>query len=169
MASSTDRVHAEVMCRGRVEVVARRRAVEHVGLEHRVVTDAGELDAVVAQHVCVELEMMPRLGTRGILEQRFQGRERPRAIELRGCAGVVVRERHVGGVPGLDAERNAHDLGTHVVERRRARVDREERRPTQPLEPSLERCIGDDGLVAPRDRIATRAGRRCAGRCCVRA
>ena len=81
----------------------RRDAVPDVRLEHRVVAHAGELDAVVRQHVRVVLEMMADLAALRILEQRLQCREHLVAIELLGRAGVVVLQRHVGGDAGLGA------------------------------------------------------------------
>ena len=56
-----DRVDAEVELRAGVHVVARRGRVQHVGLEHRVVAHARELDAAALQHVRVVLEVMPDL------------------------------------------------------------------------------------------------------------
>ena len=111
-----DRVDAEVELRAGIHVVARRGRVQHVGLEHRVVAHAGEFDAAALQHVCVVLQVMADLPALRVLEQRLQPRERRRPVELVRRAGVVVRERQVGGLAGLDAERDADDLGFHVVE-----------------------------------------------------
>ena len=57
------------------------------------------------------LQVLAELAVVRVLEQRPQRLEHPAAIELRRRAGVVMRQRHVGRVPGLDAERHADDLG----------------------------------------------------------
>ena len=106
-----DRVDPEVTRRDRVEVVPRRGAVEHVGLEHRVVAHAGKLDAVVAQHMRVELEMVSHLGARRILEQRAQSREHAPTVELRG------RARHSRARAG----RRRHDRARRTRRHRRSR------------------------------------------------
>ena len=125
----------EVTRRDRIEVVPCGGAVEHVGFEHRVVAHAGKLDAVVAQDMRVELEMVSCLGARWILEHRPQGREYPRPVELRGRARIVVRERDVGGMTGLAAQGDTDDLGPHVVERGRLDVECHQRGAAQPFEP----------------------------------
>ena len=80
-----DGLDPEVPRRDRIEVVPCGGAVEHVGFEHRVVAHAGKLDAVVAQDMRVELEMVSCLGARWILEQRPQAAStRPRS----SCAGA---------------------------------------------------------------------------------
>src|SRR5699024_11191595 len=53
---------AEVLVGQRVHVVARGGAVEHVGGQHGVVVDAGQLDAVPAQHVEVVFQVLADLG-----------------------------------------------------------------------------------------------------------
>ena len=75
-----DRLDAEVTQRGRVEVVPRGRAVQHIGLEHRVVADSAQLDPVVAQHVRVVLQVVAELRPPGVLEQRPQPLEHHRAV-----------------------------------------------------------------------------------------
>ena len=148
-----DRVDPEVTRRGRVEVVPRQGAVEHVGLEHRVVSHPGELDAVVAQHMRMELEMVSHLGARRILEQGLESGEHAPTIELRRCARIVVRERDVGGVPGLAGQGDTDDLGPHVVGRGRLHVDGHQRRVAQPLEPLFKRGRGQDRLVSSRNGL----------------
>ena len=144
-----DRLDAEIMRGRRVEIVASCGAVEHVRLEHRVVAHAGELDAVIAQHVRVVLQVVPDLGARRVLEQGLQCRQHAIPVELRRRAGIVVRERQIGGVSGFAAERHADDLGLHVVERGRLGVEGHEWRPPKPFEPLLERRLGHHRLIPP--------------------
>ena len=67
-----DRLDAEIELAPAIEVVTRRRAVQHVRLEHRVEAHAAQLDAVIAQHVRVVLEVVADLGATLVLEQRLQ-------------------------------------------------------------------------------------------------
>jgi hypothetical protein len=99
-----NRTQAQETLGHRVHVVARRGAVQHVGLEHRVVALALQMHAVIGEHVDIELQMLTELGVRWVFEQRPQRFEYPRAFELRRRTGVVMRQRHVGCMSGLDAE-----------------------------------------------------------------
>ena len=153
------RAEAEVERGHGIHVVARRRGVQHVRLEHRVVLDAAQHDAVIQEDVGVVLQMMPNL-RRGALEPRFEPREHGVAVQLVGCAGVAVRERNVRGLAGRDGQRDADELGAHVGQARRLGVERDERRGGDALAPALERCHRDDGLVAagrPGERLRLRA------------
>ena len=123
----------------------------HVGLEHGVEAHAGEGDAGVEQYVRVVLQVVSDLAVRLALEQRLQGREHPRALELVGRARVDVRERHVGGRSRLERERDADDLGVHVVEARGLGVEGEQLRLAQALEPALEILPARDCLVVALD------------------
>jgi hypothetical protein len=105
-----DRLDAEVQPRDRIEVVARRGAVQHVRLEHRVVAHAAQFDAVVAQHVRVVLEMVAELGAMLVGEQRPQEPQDFVAVQLVRRARVSVRERHVGRATRFDRERDADDF-----------------------------------------------------------
>ena len=55
----------------RVDVVARRRAVPHVRLQHRVEAHAAQLDAFALQRVLAVLEVMSDLRQLLVLEQRL--------------------------------------------------------------------------------------------------
>ncbi len=114
--------------------------------------DAAELDAVVREHVRVVLQVMADFRRRA-LEPRLEPREHALAVQLIRRAGVAVREREVGGLARRDRERDADELGFHVVEAGGLGVERDERRACEPLAPALERRFGEHGLVA--------AGRRC--------
>ena len=103
-----DGLDAEMAHGERVHVV-RLVALEHVGLEQRVVHDAGEPDAVVREHVRVVLHVLPELRLAGVLEPGLQPRERRIEVELVRCARVAVRERQVGGLVRRDREREADD------------------------------------------------------------
>ncbi len=155
-----DRVHVQVELGAGIHVVSRRARVQHVGLEHGVVAHAVEADAVVQQHVRVVLEVMADLRAVRVLEQRLELRERLLAVELVRCAGVIVGERQVGRVAGLDAERHADDLGLHVIEAGRLGVEGEERRLLKPCKPGGKLLLGRDRLVMALRRVVVLRGSR---------
>ncbi len=151
-----DGLDAQILRRRRVHVVARGHAVPDVGLEHGVVAHALDVDVVVGQHVGIVLQMLAELGQLRILQQRLQRREHPRARQLFGRAGIVVRERHIGGDTGLDAERDADDLGIHVVQARGLGVEGEQRRAAQAREPAFKLLPAHDGFVVRAGGLAAR-------------
>jgi hypothetical protein len=61
-----------------------------------------------------------------ILQQGTQRREHGVAVQLRRRAGIVVRQRHVGGALRFDRERHADDLRAHRIEAVRFRVERDQ-------------------------------------------
>ena len=130
-----------------VHVVPCRSAVEHVGLEHRVVFHAPQFDVVVAQHVGVVLEVVAELRASGVLEQRLQSAEDPAAIELVRRTGTGVRERHVSGATGLHTERDADDFRLHVVERSRLGIEGDQFRCLELPDPALEGRLVENQLV----------------------
>ena len=107
---------AKISLGGRVHVMAGRNAVEHVRFEHGVVALSRDRDAVVLQHVSVELQAMSHLRPGRVLEQRFECRQHLRPIELVRRSRVVMAERHVGRFPRGDRERQADDARLHVIE-----------------------------------------------------
>ena len=90
---------------------------EHIGLQHRVVAHAGQLDAVVAQHMRVVLQVMAELGVRCDLSSQGLSCARQLVeIELLGRAGIAMRQRQIGRLAGVDAERHADDARLAVIE-----------------------------------------------------
>jgi len=93
-----NRLDAQIALGGRVHIVAIGHAVQHIGLEHRVVALAFDRDAVIREHMAVIFEVMANFEFRRILEPGFERREHHVAIELLRRAGVVVRERYIRGL-----------------------------------------------------------------------
>src|SRR5665213_1836624 len=154
-----DRLPVEVPPREVVHVVRLVR-LEHVRLQQRVVRDAGELDAVVGEHVLVVLDILPDLGARCIGEPRRQVGEHAREVELVGRAGVAMRERDVARVAGRHGERQPDDLRLHRVEARRFGVEAHEIGIGDTLHPArVGRLVGDD-LVVDAFGLARRVGAR---------
>ncbi len=154
-----DGVDAKVLERHRIHIVAGGGAVEYVGFEHGVVALAAQRDAVIGEHVHVELHVRADLGVLRVLEQRAQHGQHPVAIELLGRARIAVRQRHVDAAPGLDAEGHAHDLRLHVVEAGGLGVEGKQRRARQALAPGEKLGPLRDRRVLALDRIRSR---RCA-------
>jgi len=76
----------------RVELVLRRGRIQHVRLEHRVVSDAAERDSVIREHVRGELQVVTDLRP-GALEPASQARECGVAAELIGRSGIAMTQR----------------------------------------------------------------------------
>ena len=132
-----DRAHAEITQRRRVHAVVCGDAVPDIGLEHRVEAHAGEIDAIVGEHVRVVLEMVAELCALGIFENRLKRSEHPVTIELLRRTRVVMVQGHVGSHARLDAERYPDNLGAHVVEAGRLRIERKQLGRPQRLQPTL--------------------------------
>jgi len=81
-------------------------ALRAVGLQQRVVDHAAERDAVVGKDVAVIFEVLANDFRLGVLQQRLQLRQRGGAVELRGRAGIVVRQRQVGRFAMIESKRD---------------------------------------------------------------
>src|SRR5207237_8908609 len=76
-------------------------------LEQRVVRAAGEPEALVGEHMAVELDVLADLAEAGALQPGFQQFERGVEIELLRRRGVFMRERQVDRLVDESA-RHAH-------------------------------------------------------------
>ena len=94
-----DGVDAEVVLRQRIHVVARGGAVQHVGLEHGVVAHARAARCRGCASTCASyFRWWPTLACAASSSQRLAAaRARASRSSCVGRAGVVVRQRHVGG------------------------------------------------------------------------
>ena len=134
-------------------------AIPDIGLEHRVITHAGESDAVVLQHVGVVLEVVTELALLRIFQDRLSVPRGPACG--RAAAGHPHNrvQRKIRRRARLDAEGKSDDLGAHVVEARGLGVDDDQRPPHAAREPTLEVLPAGQSLIvsldrgAPRDRI----------------
>ena len=63
------------MAPGKVVHVVQPMRLQHVRLQHGVVCDSGEHDAVVGEHVLVVLDVLPKLFRARILEPRLEPRK----------------------------------------------------------------------------------------------
>ncbi len=145
-----DGLLVQVLLRQRVHVVARCGAVEHVALQHGVVADALHLDASAGADAHVELQVLAELGAFGVFEQRLQCVQDLVSVELIGRSRVVMRDWDVGRLMGADRDRDADDLGAHIVEVVGLGVEGEELGLAQALDPDVELGAAEDGLVVGR-------------------
>ncbi len=91
-----DRLQPEVTCGERTEVV-RLVGFQYVGLQQRVVDDAGQCDAVIGEDVAVVLEVLADLFVRCRLEPGFESGEGGVERQLltahrRSCAPAAGRQ-----------------------------------------------------------------------------
>jgi hypothetical protein len=121
---------------------------QHVGLQQGVIDHAAEPDVVVGKNVTVVFEVLANDPWCGIFQQRFQLRQHGAAIELRGRAGIVVRQRQVGGFAVADGEGHPHQFGLHGIEAGGFGVERKRRRCFEPGNPGVELGFGENGFVA---------------------
>ena len=137
----------EVLERERVHVVPRRGAVEHVGLQHGVELDSGQVNAGPGEHAHVVLQVLADLGRAFRFEDRAELPEHHLGRELGRRARVVVPEGNVGGTPGLDRERHPDQVRAHVVEARGLGVERDRVRRAEALDPGVEGGFVEHRLV----------------------
>ena len=111
-----DGLVAEILQSQAVHVVTGRCGIQHIGLEHGVVANTAQVDAVVGQHTGVILQILPDLGALRVLQQGLQHAQHLIAIQLRRRAQIIVGQWHIGGLTGLYRKGNAHHLRLHIIE-----------------------------------------------------
>jgi hypothetical protein len=149
----------QVPLRQRIQVVPVGAGIEHVGLEHGVLADAIQGDAVVAQHVAVILQVVPQLGAFRGLEPGAQALQGLLAIELRLGIRTLVRQGQVPGETGIDAEGEADDACLHVVQAGGLGVEGDECRGLQPFDQGIEfGTAAHDPVLRPRADVLLGGG-----------
>ena len=161
-----DGVDAQVELRHRIHVVAGGHAVEHIGLQHRIVLHAGKLDAVVAQHMRVVLQVVAELAPLRILEPGLEVCQAAINRKLVWCARIAMRQRQIRGLAGFYTEGHADDACHGVIEAGGLGVEGGELGLFEHGQPATERFIGEDGFVlAWRSGCVRRRWRRFDGSC----
>ena len=115
--------------------------IEYVGLEHRVVLNAAQGNAVIGQYVSVVLQVLTHLGGLRILQKGSKRFEHGVAIQLIRRARIIMREGHVGRCAGFDSKRHTDHFGDHVVEARRLGVKSKQLGGFEFGEPVVENCL----------------------------
>ncbi len=95
---------AQVLQGEAVHVVPGGGGVQHIGLQHGVEAYAAQGYVVIGQHTAVVLEVLADFRPVGVFQQGLQPGQHLGAIQLRGCAQVVVGQRHIGRPPGSTAK-----------------------------------------------------------------
>ena len=124
--------------------------IPDVRLQHRIVLQTRQRDAVVRQDVDVVLGVLAELGYRGVLEDRLQRFEDGIAIKLLWRAGIVVCQRDIAGLARLHCEAEADDVGQHRVDAGGFGVEGDQFRAAQLVQPGIESGLGGDQLVLAR-------------------
>ena len=89
---------------------------KHIALQHGVVCVALNFNAVVGKHMPVVLDVLAEFEFGGVLQPRLEPGQHLVTRQLRGCVGVVVGQGNVGGLPRIDAETDADNLSSHLVD-----------------------------------------------------
>jgi hypothetical protein len=135
------------VARAQIAELVRLLRFQHVGLQQRVIEHATERDVVVGKNMAVVFEVLADdLGLR-VSQQRLEFGQGGITVKLRGRAGIVVRQRQVGGHAGLDSKRDPDQFGPHGIEAGGFGVERKRRRRLQSGDPGIECGLGQDGLV----------------------
>ncbi len=139
----------------RIHAVPPAPAIEHIGDQHRIV-DRSQLDAVALEHEHVELDVVPDLEDRSVLEQRLDQRQRLGKRRLRKAAAIAeieaalrrpVPDRHIACLPRRDRHREADEVAIHAIKRRRLDIDCEASGITRRRDPPREPVETGDGFI----------------------
>ncbi len=128
----------------RIQVVARGGGVVAVGLEHRVVANAGELQPGAAQHVQVVLGVLRKLRAIGI--GQHAGQRGDRLVSAEFVVLVGVPDRHVERLAGFDRERESDQIGIQRLEAGGFGIECNQLGGFQHLDQLFERLAGSDRL-----------------------
>ena len=152
-----DGVEAEVAGAQLAEVVALV-GLDDVALQHGVVRDAGQRDAVVGEDVLVVLGVLQHFLAVDRFQPGFQPGQHFCARQLVGDAGGGVGERDVAGFADLDRQRDADDAGGEGVEAGGFGIEGGQFGGFDPGQPDIELRPGEYGFVADlgRCRVAQR-------------
>ncbi len=140
------------MTRGQAAEFVRLMGFQHIGLQqgviqHAAVFDSTQRDVVVGKNMAVVLEVLADDFGHRVFQQRLEPGQRGIAVQLLGCAGVVVRQRHIGGHAGFGGKRDADQFGLHGIEAGGFGVERIGGRGVQFGDPGVECGFGQDGFV----------------------
>ena len=147
-----DGLHAE-MALGEAVHVVRVMALQHIGLEQRIVRDALQRDAMIREHMLVVFQVLTDLRFRRVLQPRFQHRQHGVEMQLVGRRGAAMAKRNVGGFVRRDGNRDADQLRLHRIEAGRLGVDGDELGRFDFRDPGAQRVFIEDGVVITRRRL----------------
>ena len=153
-----DRGVLQVLLGQAVHVMTGGRGVEHVGLEHGVEGHAAHGDAAVlvavegavGEDVHVELGVLADLELVRVFQQRLERPQHRIAVQLLRRVGVVMGQRDVRSFISLHREGNANQLRLMGIDPGGFGIEGEQRGVLELLQPDVETCLVEDGLV---DRV----------------
>ncbi len=103
---------------------------------------------MVAQHVAIELQVLPHLALVFIFQQRFEAGQDPIAIQLGRSPQIVVSQRQISRLTRLDGKRDTDNLGLHIVEAIGFGVEGKQLGLLQLLQPGFKFRLIEQGLIA---------------------
>ena len=139
--------------------------LDHVGLEHGVVGDTSQRDAVIGENMLVVLGVLQHFFPVNRGKPGFQSRQHFVARQLVGGAGSSMGERDIAGFADFYRERNADDACGKGVEAGRFRIERGQFGSFDSGQPGIELLPGQHGFVADGDRSGRCRGYRCGFTC----
>ena len=143
-----DGLLAQVFPGQAVHVVAGGHRVIDIGLQHGVLGDPLQIDAVIGEHVLVVLEVLPHLFLLRIFQQRFELLQYLVAVELVRRTHVVVGQGHVSRFARFHRERHPDNFGVDVPQAGGLRVKGEQVRGLQAPDPIVQFVLlGDDAVL----------------------
>jgi hypothetical protein len=141
--------HTEIMRGHVVHVMARRSGITHVGRQHGVENDTAQHDAMIFQHVRIVLEMLADFADGRIFQQRLQCRQHVIARQLVGRPHVVVAERYIPSLAGLQSKREPDNICLHVIEAGGFGINAKHARLTKHVQQGSKIRFRGNGVVAP--------------------
>ena len=139
--------------------------LDHVGLEHGVVGDTSQRDAVIGENMLVVLGVLQHFFPVDRGKPGFQSRQHFVARQLVGGAGSSMGERDIAGFADFYRERNADDACGKGVEAGRFRIERSQFGSFDSGQPGIELLPGQHGFVADGDHSGRCRGYRCGFTC----
>ena len=130
-----------------VHIVTPGNAVQRVGLEHGVVGNPAQFNAVVGQNSAVVLQVLSHLQQRVIFQQRLKQFKHTFAGDLIGRVQIVVGDRHISGHARFNGERKAYHVGGDIIETVGFRIESKQRRFLQLFDPAHQGGFIENGDV----------------------
>ena len=106
------------------------------------------LYAMVGKHMSVVFDMLAEFVSAGVFQPGLEFDQHVGQRQLGRRVWIRMRQRNVGGFTRCDAEADANDLGTHLVERGGFGVDGHQVGGLNFCQPLVEGVPGQEGVVA---------------------
>ena len=127
--------------------MSRGYTVQHVGLQHGVVGDAVQFNAVAGQDIAVKLEVLDDQQRLLRFQQGAQFFQRLAARDLPGRAFISVGQGHVGRLPGVYGKRHSHQFRLQVIQVGGFRIEGKHLGRGQFFNPAVQVFNAQHGLI----------------------